>query len=81
MGATALVTAVKRKKVRDKVFDLDVYGGVIAVRADNQEIFSIYDLKDKIIAAGAIIDLMGGQMQIYELFQAGMSYVNGKHEP
>ena len=80
MGATALVTATKRKKVRDKIFDLDVYGGVIAVRADNPEIYSIHDLKDKIIGAGAIIDLMGGQMQIYELGLAGMSYVNGAHE-
>ncbi|CAB9499442.1 activated protein kinase catalytic subunit alpha-1 [Seminavis robusta] len=76
VGATALTTAVKRLTVRDKTFDLDVYGGVIAVRADNKEINSIGDLKDKIIGAGAIIDLMAGQMQIYEMGRAGLSYVN-----
>jgi len=64
VGATALVTAIKRLHVRDKVFDLDVYGGVIAVRADNKEVNQLSDLKDKIIAAGAIVDLMGGQMQV-----------------
>jgi hypothetical protein len=67
IGATALATAVKRLKVRDRTFDLDVYGGVIAVRADNKEINSIFDLKDKIIGAGAIIDLGAGQMQIIEM--------------
>lgn len=44
-----------------------VYGGVIAVRADNVEVNSVKDLKDKIIGAGAIVDLMAGQMQIYEV--------------
>jgi ABC-type phosphate/phosphonate transport system substrate-binding protein len=67
---------VKHIEVRNQVFDLDVYGGVIATRADNEEIKNIGDLKDKIIGAGAIIDLMGGQMQIYEMQRNGMSYVN-----
>jgi hypothetical protein len=58
------------------VFDLDVYGGVIATRFDNDEIDTIADLKNKIIGAGAIVDLMGGQMQIYEMQKNGMSYVN-----
>ena len=55
VGATALVTAIKRIPVRDKLFDLDVYGGVIAVRADNEEINNLADLKDKVIGAGAIV--------------------------
>ena len=55
VGATALVTAVKRLPVRDKTYDLDVYGGVIAVRADNKEINNLADLKDKVIGAGAIV--------------------------
>lgn len=76
VGATALVTAIKRLSVRDKTFDLDVYGGVIAVRADNNDIHHMSDLKDKVIGAGAIIDLMAGQMQIYEMGLAGLSYVN-----
>jgi guanylate cyclase len=76
VGATALATVVNRLDVRGRTFDLDVYGGVIAVRHDNDEINSIADLKEKVIGAGAIIDLMGGQMQIYEMGKAGMSYVN-----
>ena len=51
-------------------------GGVIAVRHDREDINSIHDLKDKVIAAGSIVDLMGGQMQIHEMGHEGMSYVN-----
>jgi ABC-type phosphate/phosphonate transport system substrate-binding protein len=76
VGATALVTVIKHLDVRGRGYDLDVYGGVIAVRHDNDEVNTITDLKDKIIGAGAIIDLMGGQMQIYEMEKAGMSFVN-----
>ncbi|KAG7367635.1 adenylate and guanylate cyclase catalytic domain containing protein [Nitzschia inconspicua] len=75
-GASALVTSVKHIEVRNQVFDLDVYAGVIATRADNEDIKTIADLKDKIIGAGAIVDLMGGQMQIYEMARNGLSYVN-----
>jgi len=75
-GASAIVTGVKHIEVRNQVFDLDVYGGVIATRHDNEEIKVLSDLKDKIIGAGAIIDLMGGQMQIYEMERNGLSYVN-----
>lgn len=76
IGASALVTVVKALEVRGQPFELDVYGGVIATRHDNDEINIITDLKDKVIGAGAIVDLMGGQMQIYEMEKAGMSYVN-----
>jgi len=55
VGATALVTSSKLLSVRDRTFDLDVYGGVIAVRADNKEIQNIADIKDKIVGAGAIV--------------------------
>ncbi|KAG7367710.1 adenylate and guanylate cyclase catalytic domain containing protein [Nitzschia inconspicua] len=75
-GASALVTSVKHIELRNQVFDLDVYAGVIATRADNEDIKTIADLKDKIIGAGAIVDLMGGQMQIYEMARNGLSYVN-----
>ena len=76
VGAAALATVIKRIEVRGRTYDLDVYGGVIAVRDDNDKINSIADLKNHIIGAGAIIDLMGGQLQIFEMEQAGMSYVN-----
>lgn len=67
---------ISRLSTRGQTFDLDVYGGVIAVRHDRDDINTLQDLKDKVIGAGNIIDLMGGQMQIYEMFNAGMSYVN-----
>ena len=51
-------------------------GGVIAVRHDRDDINSIHDLKDKVVAAGGMIDLMGGQMQMYEMIKEGLSYVN-----
>jgi hypothetical protein len=63
-------------QVRGENFELDVYGGVIATRHDNRDINTIHDLKDKIIAAGAIVDLMGGQMQIFEMERKGMSFFN-----
>ncbi|KAG7344748.1 family 3 adenylate cyclase [Nitzschia inconspicua] len=75
-GASALVTSITHIEVRNQVFDLDVYAGVIATRAGNEEINTIADLKDKIIGAGAIVDLMGGQMQFYEMVKNGLSYVN-----
>ena len=77
VGATALATVVKDLSVRGRAFELDVYGGVIAVRADNDAINTIVDLRDKIIGAGAIVDLMGAQLEIYEMGRdGGMSYVN-----
>jgi ABC-type phosphate/phosphonate transport system substrate-binding protein len=75
-GATALATIVRRVSIRGQSKDLDVYGGVIAVRSDNDQVNTILDLKDKVIGAGSILDLMGGQMQIYEMEKAGMSYLN-----
>ena len=51
-------------------------GGLIAVRHDREDINSIQDLKGKVIAAGGVLDLMGGQMQMYEMISQGMSYVN-----
>jgi hypothetical protein len=53
-----------------------MFGGVILVREDRDDISSIADLKDQVIAAAGIAAVMGGQMQIYEMFKAGMSYVN-----
>lgn len=76
VGATALATVVRTFSVRGHTFDLDEYGGVIAVRYDNDDINTITDIKGKIVGAGAIIDLMGGQMQFYEMERAGMSYLN-----
>jgi hypothetical protein len=75
VGAQPLVTIISRLEARGHTYELDVFGGVMATRADNDEINSIYDLKDKIIGAGDINQIMGGQLQFYEMEKAGMSYV------
>lgn len=74
-GAQALATAIARLEVRGLIYDLDVYGGVIFTQADNFEINTIYDLKDRIIGAGSPSVLAGGQLEIYEMEKAGLSYV------
>jgi hypothetical protein len=61
--------------VRGYEYQLDVYGGVIFTRIDNSKINTIYDLKDKIIAAGGLSVLAAGQSQMYEMVLAGLSYV------
>ena len=34
------------------MYDLDVYGGVMIVRADNDDVNEIEDFRDKVIGAG-----------------------------
>ena len=45
--------------------------------ATNQEIGSVSDLKDKVIAAQAISDFAGGQVQFYVMKEAGLNYIMG----
>mgnify|MGYP003868245177 CR=1 FL=1 len=75
MGAIALATVNSRVKVRGRVFNLDVYGGVMFTKYDRDDIKEIEHFKDKIIGRGAQGDLSGGQAQFYEMVQAGMSYI------
>jgi len=74
-GAQPLATIISRLEVRGLTFDLDVFGGVIFTRSDNYEINTLDDLKDRVIAAGAISHIMAGQLQFYEMEKAGMSYI------
>jgi len=74
-GAQSLVTGIARLMARGMVYELDVYGGVIFTRADNDIVNTIYDLKGKIIGAGSPSVVGGGQLPIYEMTKAGMSYV------
>ena len=43
--------------------------------ADNDEIESVKDLKDKVIGALAISDFAGAQVQFYVMVQNGMDYI------
>ena len=62
-GAQPLATIVSRLEVRGHAYDLDVFGGVMFARADNDGVSAITDLKDKIIGAGAISMIMAAQLQ------------------
>mmetsp|Transcript_10342 Transcript_10342/g.22762 ORF Transcript_10342/g.22762 Transcript_10342/m.22762 type:complete len:1423 (+) Transcript_10342:125-4393(+) len=75
LGAEALATVVKRLTVRGLTFDLDVYGGVIFTQADRTDIERVEDLKDKVIGAGGIDDLMAGPLPFSVMQSKGMSYV------
>ncbi|CAB9496917.1 activated protein kinase catalytic subunit alpha-1 [Seminavis robusta] len=75
VGAQPLATIIARLDVRGTVYDLDVFGGVIATHKSNRDINTIHDLKGKIIAAGSISMILAGQVQFYEMEKAGMSYV------
>lgn len=74
--AHSLVSQISRRKVGGQTFDLKKFGGVIIAKADNDEIQTIHDLKDKVVAAASISGLGSGQMQFLEMQQGGMSYVN-----
>ena len=76
VGTSALGTIVSRLEVRGETYEVDVFGGVIAARADNEKIDTISDLKDSIIGAGAISQIMGAQLQFFVMGKAGLSYVN-----
>ena len=76
VGAAALGTVVNHAVIRDDIYDLDVYAGVMITQAENNNIETIADLKDKIIGSNTISDLMGGQLQFYEMEREGLSYVN-----
>ena len=74
--ARSLVSQISQRNVGGQVYALKKFGGVIAARADRDDINSIHDLKGKVIAAASISGLGSGQMQFLEMQRAGMSYIN-----
>eukprot|EP00977_Amphora_coffeiformis_P013940 scaffold3806_cov169-Amphora_coffeaeformis.AAC.16 len=74
--ARSLVSQISRRNVGGETFALKKFGGVIATRWDRDDINSLQDLKNKIIAAASISGLGSGQMQFLEMQRAGMSYIN-----
>ncbi|CAB9509368.1 activated protein kinase catalytic subunit alpha-1 [Seminavis robusta] len=73
--AQPLATIINRRSARGYEYDLDVYGGVMFVLKDNEQVNSIEDFKGRTIGAGSITAMGGGQTQFYELFKHGLSYV------
>jgi hypothetical protein len=75
IGAQPLGTTLSRTKVRGRYYDLDVLGGTMLVAADNREINSIDDLKNKRIAAVKISEFAGGQSQFWVMMKNGLDYI------
>lgn len=75
-GAQSLVSHISKRKVGGNTYTLEKFAGVIAARADNEEVNSLADLKGRVVASAAISSFGGGQMQFREVQNAGMSYIN-----
>jgi len=75
VGAQALATTVARLKSRGREYELDMFAGTMMVLANNREINSVADLKDKVIAAGNFFDFAGAQAQFYVMDKNGVDFV------
>jgi len=75
--AHSLVSQVSRRNINGNIHLLNKFGGVIFARNDRDDIRTIEDIRDKIVAAASISGLGSGQMQFLAMQQAGMSYING----
>ena len=65
IGGQPLGTTISHLTARGRGYNLDMFGGSMVVRADNNELNSVVDLKDKIIGAQSISDFAGAQVQFY----------------
>jgi hypothetical protein len=74
--AKSLVSQISARKVGEMQYNLREFGGVIMTRSDRDDINTIADIQDKIVAAASISGLGSGQMQFLEMINAGMSYIN-----
>mmetsp|Transcript_26441 Transcript_26441/g.44151 ORF Transcript_26441/g.44151 Transcript_26441/m.44151 type:complete len:1556 (-) Transcript_26441:105-4772(-) len=74
-GANTLVSQISRRVVGGQEYALTKFGGVIFTRADNTEIQTIDDLRDKIVACASISGLGSGQMQFRLMQQKGLAYI------
>lgn len=72
--AQPLATIINRRESRGREYDLDVYGGVMFVLKDNDEVNTIEDFRGRTVGAGSITAMGGGQTQFYELFRHGLSF-------
>jgi len=73
--AHSLASQVSRRNINGAVYHLKKFGGVIATLANRTDIQTIYDLKDKRIAAASISGLGSGQMQFKQMVDNGMNYL------
>ena len=74
-GSNTLVSQISLRKVGGEIFHLTKFGGVIFARADNDEVNTIADIRDKRVACASISGLGSGQMQFRLMQQRGLSYI------
>ena len=75
-GAQALVTKVTQSVVDGKTYKMSEFAGTIIARADNDDVNTLHDLKDKVVASVSISGFAAGQLQFREMQQAGLSFIN-----
>lgn len=74
-GASSLATVVSKRQVDGTEFVLDQFGGVIIAKADNDDINTVTDIKDKRIGSVSMTGLGSGLMQFRLLRQAGLHHL------
>lgn len=74
-GANTLVSQISLRQVGGKSYELTRFGGVIVTRADNNNIQTIHDLKNKRVACASISGLGSGQMQFRAMQQVGLHHL------
>ncbi len=67
IGLSAPIVSIVSESIGDKHLALNGYGGVILTRAENNEINTLSDLRDKRVAITSTRSLGGFQAQAYEL--------------
>lgn len=73
--AHSLASQVSRRNINGNIYDLKKFGGVIVTLASRDDIASILDLRNKVIAAASISGLGSGQMQFKRMVDNGMNYL------
>jgi serine/threonine protein kinase/ABC-type phosphate/phosphonate transport system substrate-binding protein len=73
--ANSLASQVSKRVIGGEVYNLKKFGGVIAALAERDDISSIQDLNNKIVAAASISGLGSGQMQFKEMIDHGMNHL------
>ena len=74
-GANTLVSQISLRVVGGQQYDLTKFGGVIFARADNDEVNTVEDIRNKSVACASISGLGSGQMQFRLLQQKGLAYI------
>jgi len=70
-GTTTIIATLKRENERYEAFD-NLFGSVIFWRSDNQEIKTLWDLRNKKLAAGPVLSIGGWLAAAREFAERGI---------